>query len=210
MSGPLQSCPDHRDLPHVIRADREPLSPRDLCPWLTRTLVRLTAEVFVGAEAVLNVSFDAARAGLARALGGERLVTASADAYGEWSKGMALVGPRGAGWSVSRLVEVRFRELVTRGNTAVLTLRWEAVGSSGGLFPVLDADITLAPYGSAASLLSLSGAYRPPLGALGAALDHVVLHRVAEATIQGFVNQLSEAVVKLATEPNLAAEPEPQ
>jgi hypothetical protein len=162
--------------------------------------------MFVGAEAVLDVSFDAARAGLTRAIGGEWLLTASADAYSEWSKGLARVGPRGPGWTMSRLVEVRFRELVTRGNEAVLTLRWEAVGSSGGLFPVLDADITLVRHGPAASLLSLSGAYRPPLGALGAALDRVVLHRMAEATIQGFVNQLGEAVVRLAAEPRLAAE----
>ena len=167
-------------------------------------MLRLTAEVFVGAEAVLDVSFDAARAGLARAVGGEWLATASADAYGEWSKGLARVGPRGTSWSVSRLVEVRFRELVTRGNVTVLTLRWEAAGSSGGLFPVLDADITLMSHGPAASLLSLSGAYRPPLGALGAALDRVVLHRMAEATIQGFVNQLGAAVVRLAVDPKLA------
>jgi hypothetical protein len=68
------------------------------------------------------------------------------------------------------------------------------------LFPVLDADITLVPHGSEASLLAVSGAYRPPLGALGAALDRAVLHRVAEATIQSFVNQLGDAVVKLAVE----------
>jgi len=162
--------------------------------------------VFVGAEAVLDISFDAARAGLARAVGGERLVAASADAYGEWNRGLARVGPRGAVWSVSRLVEVRFRELVTRGNSVVLIVRWEAVGSGGGLFPVLDADITLTPHGSAASLLALSGAYRPPLGSLGAALDRVLLHRVAEATIQGFVNQLGEAVVQLADQPEAPRE----
>jgi len=161
----------------------------------------------VSAEAVLDAGFDAARAGLARAVSGERLAAASADAYGAWSNHLARVGPGGAGRGMSRLVEVRFRELVTKGNSAVLSVRWEAVGSSGGLFPVLDADITLAPYGSAASLLSLSGAYRPPLGALGAALDRVLLHRVAEATIQGFVNQLGEAVVELATEPKPAAAP---
>jgi hypothetical protein len=164
-------------------------------------LVQLTAGVFVGAEAVLDVGFDDARAGLVRAVSGEWLAAASADAYGEWSKSLARVGPRGAGWGRSRLVEVRFRELVTKGNSAVLIVRWEAVGSGGGLFPVLDADITLTPYGSAASVLALSGAYRPPLGALGAALDRVVLHRVAEATIQGFVNQLGKAVVQLASEP---------
>lgn len=157
--------------------------------------------MFVGAEAVLDIGFDAARAGLVRAVSGEWLAAASADAYGEWSKSLARVGPRGASRGVSRLVEVRFRELVTKVNSAVLIVRWEAVGSGGGMFPVLDADITLTPHGPAASLLALSGVYRPPLGALGAALDRVVLHRVAEATIQGFVNQLGETVVQLADEP---------
>jgi hypothetical protein len=161
----------------------------------------LTTTVFVGAEAVVDAGFDAARAGLVRAVSGEWLANASADAYGEWSKSLARVGPRGAGWGMSRLVEVRFRELVTKGNSVVLSVRWEAVGSGGGLFPVLDADITLTPYGSVASLLALSGAYRPPLGALGATLDRVVLHHVAEASIQGFVNRLGEAVVELAAEP---------
>jgi hypothetical protein len=163
--------------------------------------------VFLSAEAVLEVGFDAARAGLVRAVGGEWLAAASADAYGEWSKSLARVGPRGASRGASRLVEVRFRELVTRGNSVVLIVRWESVGSGGGLFPVLDADITLTPHGPAASLLALSGAYRPPLGALGAALDRVMLHRVAEATIQGFVNQLGEAVVQLTGEPEAHREP---
>jgi hypothetical protein len=165
--------------------------------------------VFVGAEAVLEVGFDAARAGLVRAVSGEWLAAASADAYSEWTKSLARVGPRGVSRGVSRLVEVRFREPLTRGNSVVLIVRWEAVGSGGGLFPVLDADITLMPHGSAASLLALSGAYRPPLGALGAALDRAVLHRVAEATIQGFVNQFGEAVVQLADEPEAHPESRP-
>lgn len=157
--------------------------------------------MFVGAEVVLDVSFGAARAGLVRVAGGGWLTTASADAYGQWDKDLARVGPLGSGWGVSRLVEVRFRDLVTHGRSALLTLRWEAVGPGGGLFPVLDADITLLPYGDSASLLALSGAYRPPLGAVGGALDRMVLRRVAEATIRRFVHQLGDAVVKLATEP---------
>jgi hypothetical protein len=162
--------------------------------------VGLTAGVFVGAEVALGISFGAARTGLVRAAGGEWLAAASSDAYGEWGKGLARVGPLGPGWGVSRLVEVRFRDLVMHGKSAVLTLRWEAVGSGGGLFPVLDADITLAPYGESASLLALTGAYRPPLGAVGATMDRLVLRRVAQTTIQGFVNQLGDAVMKLAAE----------
>ena len=81
---------------------------------------------------------------------------------------------------------------------AALSLRWEAAGAGGGLFPVLDADLTLAPYGESATLLALAGVYRPPLGVVGAALDRVVLRRVAQATIGRFVTQVGEAVVKLS------------
>lgn len=182
---------------------------QDLCPWMREHLLRLTAGVFVGAEVVLDVSFGAACTGLVRVAGGGWLTSASADAYGEWGKDLARVGPQGSGWGVSRLVEVRFRDLVRHGQSALLTLRWEAVGPGGGLFPVLDADITLLRYGDPACMLALSGAYRPPLGALGAALDRVVLRRVAQATIQGFVNQLGDAVAKFATEPKPARESQP-
>jgi len=38
---------------------------------------------------------------------------------------------------------------------------------TGGLFPVLDADITLTPAGEQTTRLALAGVYRPPLGRLG-------------------------------------------
>lgn len=68
---------------------------------------------------------------------------------------------------MSTLVQVHFRDLVTREGSAVLALRWEAAGPRGGLFPALDADITLTPAGEQATVLELAGAYRPPLGAAG-------------------------------------------
>jgi len=125
-------------------------------------------------------------------------VSASGEAYGEWGKSLARVGPLSSVRGISRLVEVRFAELTTCPRWAALSLRWEAAGAGGGLFPVLDADLTLAPYGESASLLALAGVYRPPLGVVGAALDRVVLRRAAQATIGGFVTRVGEAVVKLS------------
>ena len=49
---------------------------------------------------------------------------------------------------VSKLVEVHFLEVATRGESAVLALRGEATGKGGGLFPALDADMSLTPPGS--------------------------------------------------------------
>jgi hypothetical protein len=76
----------------------------------------------------------------------------------------------------------------------VLPLRWQAAGTGGGLFPALDADITVAPYGESKTLIALAGVYRAPLGPVGAALDRVVLRRVAVATVRRFVRRVDEAI----------------
>jgi hypothetical protein len=150
--------------------------------------------VFVGGQTVVDVTYDVARIRLENLARGGWLAAASGDVYGEWGRGLARVGPLGSAPGLSRLVDVRFRRLVTREWVAVLAVRWEAVGPGGGLFPVLDADITLTPHGEPATLLALTGAYRPPLGVIGAALDRAVLHRVATATVQGFVDRIGNAI----------------
>jgi len=96
-------------------------------------------------------------------------------------------------------VEVRFRDLIFHGQSAVLTLRWEATGPGGGLFPALDADITLTPDGDNATLLAISGAYRPPLGKLGATIDRTILRRVTTATARSFLTGIGNAISDPAT-----------
>ena len=78
---------------------------------------------------------------------------------------------------MSRLVKVQFRHLVTHEDSAVWALRWEATGTTGAVLPILDADITLTRAGEQATVLTVSGAYRPPLGNLGAGVDRAIMHR---------------------------------
>jgi hypothetical protein len=145
-------------------------------------------------EARLDIPLGTAVARLANLVRGSRLISASADAYGEGITGLLRVGPAGGTPGLSREVQARFRDLITHGDMAVLTLRWEAAGPGGGLFPVLDADITLTAAGPQATMLAMDAAYRPPLGALGAGLDRAILHRVATATIESFVRRVADAV----------------
>lgn len=152
--------------------------------------------MFVGNEIQLGAGFDATQAGLANLAQSSALLTVSAEAYGEGLTGLVRVGPLGSVRGVSRLVEVHFLDLVIRDEAAVLTLRWEAIGPGGRLFPALDADITLTPAGEHATLLRLAGAYRPPLGPLGAGIDRVILHRVAAATIGAFMNRVADAITQ--------------
>jgi hypothetical protein len=95
---------------------------------------------------------------------------------------------------MSKLVEVRFQNLVKRDDYAGLAVRWEATGPGGGLFPALDADITVTPAGEQTTLLKLTGTYRPPLGALGTMLDMAILHRIAIRTIRTFLNRIAAAL----------------
>ena len=43
-------------------------------------------------------------------------------------------------------------------------------------------------------LLSLAGAYSPPLGAVGAGLDRAILHEVADATIGSLLTRIADAL----------------
>jgi hypothetical protein len=74
---------------------------------------------------------------------------------------------------MSKLVEVHFREEVTRGESAVLTLRWQATGPGGRLFPALDADIGWPRRGAFRPAVAGRG-LPASLAAVGAGLDKAV------------------------------------
>jgi hypothetical protein len=97
---------------------------------------------------LLDLSFPAAAARLADLARGGSLTRASQEAYDDGLTGLVRVGPLGAAAGMSKLVEVHVLEVATRGESAVLALRWEATGPGGRLFPVLDADLSLTPPGS--------------------------------------------------------------
>lgn len=155
--------------------------------------------MFVGDEVLLGVSFHAARARLADLTRGGTLLSVSQDAYGEGITGLVKAGPLGSAPGMSRLVDVLCRDPVLHEDSAVLTLRWEAIGPGGVLFPALDADLTLTPAGERATLLTLAGAYRPPLGGLGGRPDPAILQRIAPATIRTFLIRVADAIARPAS-----------
>lgn len=153
--------------------------------------------MFVRDEVPIDVGFEVARTRLEKL--DSWFLTASDHAYGEGIAGLARIGPRAP--AMSRLAEIRLHSLAGDDGRAGLALRWEARGPGGRLFPVLDADLTLTPAGGNTALLTLAGAYRPPLGSLGAELDRLLLHRVAEATIRNFLERVATALEHPAADP---------
>jgi len=160
--------------------------------------------MFVGHELLVDVSFSSAQARLTDLSQGGLLDSASEKAYGDGLDSLIRIGPLGDMPGLSKLVRVHFRELVVREDSAVLTLRWEATGAGGRLFPVLDADITLTAASEQATRLTLAGAYRPPLAGLGIRLDAAILHHVATATIKSLLSRIAGALARPGNDADVA------
>jgi hypothetical protein len=100
------------------------------------------------------------------------------------------IGPTWVGGRVTREVEVTLGLMRERGEARVVPLEWRASGFAG-MFPVLSGDLELAALGSHVSRLSLAASYLTPLGDLGRALDHALLHRVAQSTVRSFLTRVA-------------------
>jgi len=157
----------------------------------------LTVSVFIGDEVLLDLGFGPARARMARLARGELLLSPSEGAYEHGTIGLSRVGAAGlsriGAAGLSKLVRVQARELADTDGCARWAIRWEATGTGGALFPVFDADLGLVPVGNC-TVLTLTGSYRPPFGPLGAALDRVIMHRVAAATARNFLDRVAAQI----------------
>ena len=114
-----------------------------------------------------------------------------AQARGDGLLGEVGVGPLGA--RLRRQVRIRLGEPVQFPSMTSLPLTWEPVGLEGVL-PRLDANLELGSLGEGRTQLAISARYRPPLGVVGRAVDRVLLHRVAEATLKDFLDRLGQAI----------------
>lgn len=156
--------------------------------------------MFAWHEIALDLPFAAAKARLAGLMRGDWLDSVSQDAYTEGLSGQVRVGPFGPVPGMSKLVTVRLLDPVPHDDIVVVPLRWEATGPMGRLFPVLDANLTLSEGGDGGAVLRFTGAYRPPLAAVGEELDQMVLHRVADATVRSLLTRIAGLLADPVTE----------
>lgn len=94
---------------------------------------------------------------------------------------------------VDKEVEIEIGDPYVIPSKTMLPITWRATAAER-VFPQLDADIEIAALGSERTQLSISARYRPPLGAVGRALDKALLHRVAEATVKDFLDRVGERI----------------
>jgi hypothetical protein len=81
-----------------------------------------------------------------------------------------------------------------------LRLEWEA-SRAPRLFPMMRAELTVYPLTGKETQLDFYGHYEPPLGVLGSALDAIVGHRIAEASVHRFVSDVADYLRRTLAHP---------
>lgn len=71
-----------------------------------------------------------------------------------------------------------------------LLLEWEAA-TLPRLFPLMKGELSVYPLTSTETQLDFFGVYEPPFGAMGKTMNAIVGHRIAEASVHRFVNDVA-------------------
>jgi hypothetical protein len=71
-----------------------------------------------------------------------------------------------------------------------LELEWHSTRRPG-LFPSMKGTLTAYALSATETQLEFSGAYDPPLGLIGEAIDAVAMHKIAEASVLRFVQDVA-------------------
>jgi hypothetical protein len=75
-------------------------------------------------------------------------------------------------------------------DTTFIGLEWKAARAAA-LFPSMKAELVVYPLSRDETQLELRGRYTPPLGTVGSALDSLIGHRVADASVHRFVSDVA-------------------
>jgi hypothetical protein len=86
-------------------------------------------------------------------------------------------------------IETKERDNMS-GPLTRLQLEWEAA-TMPRLFPLMKADLSLYPITATETQLDFKGLYEPPFGPLGKAVNAMIGHRIAEASVNGFVSDVA-------------------
>jgi hypothetical protein len=151
----------------------------------------LRAIVFIYYFAQLRQPFEKAEDRVCRLL---RDLTGWADAaYRDGEELRARVGVGGKRSVIAKTVTLDVGRPVRTAHQTTVPLSWKATGAPG-IFPQMNADLTVARLGPDMAQLGFSGSYEPPGGPVGQAIDEALLHRIAESSVKGFVDRIAEAV----------------
>lgn len=81
-----------------------------------------------------------------------------------------------------------------------LRLQWQSARAPRW-FPLMQAELSIYPLTATETQLDFQGHYEPPLGVLGSAIDAAVGHRIAEAAVHRFVDNVAEYLRRTISRP---------
>jgi len=110
------------------------------------------------------------------------------------------------GFDVTKNVEIHIKsytEIETNnGKKMTILLEWQAA-QNAGMFPSMTAHLDIYPITKTETQLDFNGEYEPPMGLMGKAIDAVLGHRIAEASVHQFVEEVAAYLRKnTPTAPN--------
>lgn len=102
-----------------------------------------------------------------------------------------------AGFEIGKDVEIEIDAVDTDAHApgtisepaTTIVLRWHAARNES-LFPSMRAELRIYPLSSDETQLDLHGTYAPPGGGVGVAADALVGHRIAEASLHRFLEDV--------------------
>lgn len=145
----------------------------------------------------VNVSYDRLRETLARdasAIFQRATASATSRAHELVSTLRVGVGALEIGADVNIEIGALSEKTSALGDrTTELEIRWAAKNASG-LFPSMEATLSMYALSSQETQIDLYGRYRPPMGIIGNALDALVGHRLAEASVLRFLEDVAERI----------------
>jgi hypothetical protein len=146
--------------------------------------------MFLSHELLLELGFPEARSALDRLVASGWLQDTSGEAYAEGLRGFA----GGAVRAVPAPIGLRLLDPVPREAGMLLPMRWETIGCGAPPFPVLDADLTLAPVTGHITRLALTGSYRPHRDAFAPGPDQAAVRAVAATTVSTLLSRIAAAI----------------
>jgi hypothetical protein len=109
---------------------------------------------------------------------------------------LATLEVRIAGLHFERLVLVAVgpsRETHPSSPLLRIPVRWHAVDHPER-YPLMDACLEAFPIPNGSTQLAFQGSYRPPFGAVGTGLDNLFLHRIAEESVNRFLDAVVDGI----------------
>lgn len=106
-----------------------------------------------------------------------------------------------AGIQIAKDISIKVNKVEEKPSAALGTLvthielEWEAA-SQPRLFPLMRAELQVYALTRSETQLALIGVYEPPLGALGKAINAIMGHRIAEASVHRFLSDVAEFLRK--------------